>query len=229
MLVWGSKEVDARIVYPTEPSVGFVERNGGNNGGGFGNDLAGWTEMENPFLFASASWNGFSGEAWLRKPEWKMPDLMRPVRARYLAYEDADELMPFEPTTRNFALVDRRGPRAVFQAPEEPASERQRKSELKLEGFGSRKLATRIPLPELFHDDVLDDSVVEVLVGHDGLVISARVIDNSGSAKADAEALSLAKTARFMPSRNGGEYPATGKLIFDWFALNLGDTNNVKR
>jgi TonB family protein len=84
-------------------------------------------------------------------------------------------------------------------------------------------------LPLQYHNDVLSPTVVEAMIDRDGLVISARLIENSGSPKADAEALALARRARFAPSRSGENIPDSGKLIFEWFALNLGDTNNVKR
>jgi TonB family protein len=84
-------------------------------------------------------------------------------------------------------------------------------------------------VPLQHHNDVLSPTVVEAMIDRDGLVISARLIENSGSAKADADAMALARRARFAP-KNSGEYiPDSGKLIFEWFALNLGDTNNVKR
>ncbi len=220
VLVWGSRGVESRSVYPAEPQLSFGERQD-----------EGWAadDVENPFLFASASWNGFSGEAWLRKPDWEPPALLRPVRERYLGMEETGDLMRSEAGERNFTLVERRRPRAVFAFPEAPPRADGRKSELKLEGFANRPLVAGIALPEQFHSDVLEDSVVEVLLGRDGLVISARVIENSGSPKADADALGLAKEARFAPVKNGEESPVIGKLIFSWFALNLGDTNNVKR
>jgi TonB family protein len=86
-----------------------------------------------------------------------------------------------------------------------------------------------LALPVQYHGDVLSSTVVEAMVGRDGLVISARVINNSGSGRADADALALARRARFNPVNSAENVPVVGKLIFEWFALSLADTNSVKR
>jgi TonB family protein len=90
-------------------------------------------------------------------------------------------------------------------------------------------LAAPLTLPVQYHTDVLSSTVVEAMVGRDGLVISARVIENSGSARADAEALGLARKARFSPVNTAENVPVVGKLIFEWFALSLSHTNSVTR
>jgi hypothetical protein len=215
-VIWGSKTGETEVVYPREPKVGFAEAR---------DEVV---ELENPFLFASANWNGFSGEAWLRKPAWEPPAPLRRVPARFLRFEEAREIGE-DAVEENVAFVEGRKPRAVFPPPPEVEQPEGRRAELKVEGFGERRLKGSVELPEQYHNDVLTSSVVEALVGRDGLVISARVIEGSGSAKADGDALALAKRAVFAPVKNGEAEPQTGKLIFEWFALDLSRTNNVKR
>lgn len=214
------KQVRARTVYPDEPKVAFAAP------GRIDPELL---ELEDPFLFASASWNGFSGEAWLRPAQWTAPETGRRMEPKFLQLSEARKINPREGAERSFTFVQRRRSRAVFPDFEVSARPLNEASELKLSGFQDRMLAAPLPLPVQYHGDVVSSTEVEALVDRDGLVISARVIENSGSPKADADALSLARRARFTPSKSGENLPELGKLIFEWFALDLGHTNNVKR
>lgn len=222
LLIWGSqKQLRVREIYPAEPKMTFAPPMRAFD--------PEWLELHNPFLFAAASWNGFSGEAWLEQPRWEIPGPTMRSRPAYLALAEAREMNPRQDGRREFALVDGRRNAAVFPKLEVPETQADYRSELSLSGFGGRRLAAPLPLPVQYHGDVLASTVVEAMIDRDGLVITARVIENSGSARADADALVLAKRARFTPSRLGKNVPEVGKLIFEWFALNLGDTNNVKR
>jgi hypothetical protein len=219
LLIWGSqKQMAARESYPTEPKVAFAT-------GGINRE---WLEMENPFLFAAASRNGFSGEAWLRQPKWQAPEPRRRDEPKFLQVAQAQKIEPRAQEEQAFALVQRhRVSAALPEPPEAPVAAPE--SKLKLTAFGGRTLAAPMVLPLQHHNDVLSPTVVEAMIDGDGLVISARLIENSGSAKADVDAMALARRARFAPARKGENIPDSGKLIFEWFALNLGDTNNVKR
>ena len=222
LFVWASqKGVQKRAVYPSEPRISF---------GAPATVLKrGFLEMENPFLFAAASRQGFSGEAWLRAPEWPLPKVGRPVEPDYLELGEAREVNRELDGNRSFALVPARRTGAQLPQPEESHQSAVRSSELRLEGFPGRTLATPLALPVQYHTDVLASTVVEAMVGRDGFVISARIIENSGSAKADAEALALTSRARLTPVNIGENVPVVGELIFEWFALNLGHTNSVVR
>lgn len=188
-----------------------------------------WLELENPFLFAGASRNGFSGEAWLRKPDWTIPEPRLTPRPEYLAL--AHVRKSAAPSRENAASprVHRAHTGALLPAPPPPPPAPPQTTGLKLSGFGGRVLATPLPLPVQVHSDVLANSVVEAIIDRDGLVISARLIENSGSAKADSDALALTDRARFAPINSSQNLPVVGKLIFEWFTLHLSDTNNVKR
>lgn len=220
LLIWGSqKQIASRENYPKEPKVALTISSDKTD--------REWLEMENPFLFAAASHNGFSGEAWLRQPKWQAPEPKPRDQPKFLQVAEAQKIVPRQ-GEQGFALVQRHRITAELPKPP-PARIPAPESKLNLAAFGGRPLATPMTLPLQYHNDVLSPTVVEAMIDRDGLVISARLIENSGSPKADAEALALARQARFAPARSGGNVPDSGKLIFEWFALNLGDTNNVKR
>lgn len=223
LMIWGSqKRLTERTVYPAEPKVVFAPPAGKLN--------RDWLELENPFLFAAASGNGFSGEAWLRKPEWEVPEPKRRMAPAFLQLADARKVKGSQERLPEFAFARQRRATAVLPKLEiSTREETKRQSELELAGFSGRELATPLPLPMQFHSDVLDETIVEAIVGRDGLVISARLLENCGSARVDHEALALAKRARFLPAKSKENVLEVGKLIFRWHTLHLSDTNNVKR
>lgn len=217
MLFWGSRgKVMVREIYPRETKVALPE----------GSRKSDWVDaqaqIEDPFLFAAASWNGFSSEAWLRKPEWKAPETGGRLAPRFLSFPEARKASPVVAASEAFAFLERQKPKAAFPEPREtprPA----RGSELRV--VGPRSLMNALAIPPQFHTDVLSNTVVEALVSVDGLVISSRVVENSGSARADADALALTRSARFSPKSGENQAPDRGKLIFRWHALDLSATN----
>ena len=221
LFIWTSqKEIRIRSVYPAEPEVSFTART---------NLQGGLLEMENPFLFAAASRRGFSGEAWLREAEWPLPAVGRPVKLGYLELAEARKVGAEKDADESFAFTAARRATAQLPRPEESAQKQMGSSELRLDGFNGRTLAAPLALPVQYHTDVLSSTVVQAMVGGDGLVISARVIENSGSPRADAEALALTRKVRFNPANIDENVPVVGELIFEWFALSLSHTNSVTR
>jgi TonB family protein len=102
-------------------------------------------------------------------------------------------------------------------------------STLALEGDAqARGLLEKIDLPPQSHSDILESSVVQVLIDRDGMVVSARLLESSGSRKADQDAVALASKARFAPSITDFDGPSApisfGKLIFNWIALTSPST-----
>jgi TonB family protein len=222
LLLWASKrDLPSQKIYPAEPQVALAERMQSKNYESL--------ELENPFLFAAASQNGFSSEAWLRQPTWQLPEPRNRARPDFLQLADAREMSPTKENEREFSLIPTRRSAAVFPIQEIPSNAPTFASELSMEGFRGRKLAVPIALPVQQHSDVLSSTVVEALIDRDGLVISVRILENSGSARADGDALALARRARFKPSKSAENVPEMGKLIFEWVAVSLSDTNNVKR
>lgn len=222
VFIWASqKQVSARNLYPAEPKVAFAPPPTASD--------REWLELENPFLFVSASRKGFSGEAWLRHPKWTVPEPRQRPAASFLKLAEAKVLNPRIDSGQPFAVVQRHLTTPLFTAPDLPSPRPTQVSDLQVQGFGGRSLTAPLPLPVQYHSDVLSSTVVEAIIDRDGVVISARVIQNSGSAKADADAFSLARRTRFTPAKSGENMPQVGKLIFQWFTLELGHTNNVKR
>ena len=221
VFIWASqKQVGARKIYPAEPRIAFAPPPVASD--------REWLEMENPFLFVSASRHGFSGEAWLRQPKWTVPEpRQRPARS-FLKLAEARVLNRRIDSDRSFTSVQRHQTTPLVAAPNLPPHA-PHASELQVKGFEGRSLAAPLPLPVQYHSDVLSSSVVEAIIDRDGLVISARVIQSSGSPRADADALTLCRRARFTPAKSGENLAQAGKLIFQWFTLELGHTNNVKR
>ena len=210
LLLASQQRLAVRKIYPGEPVITAAAAI----------ESGAWEDIDNPFLFASAGWNGFSAEGWLHKPAWAAPEVVSSIPIHFQKLTEAHRAWTFEQAHQPFSLVSQRLPGASFPVPPEPRAP-ERNSELRVEGLPERRLLSPLPLPLEFHTDVLSNSVVEALIGADGLVISARVVENSGSPKADSDALSLAFRARFTPKLGTNRIPDLGKLIFEWFALDL--------
>jgi TonB family protein len=188
-------------------------------------------ELEDPMLFAAAHPHGFSGVAWVKKPQRNYALQTRLPAQTYL--DTRAGLGIFSSQSESHSLPSPSLPRARITAP--PLSVAQPApsgaSELRIEGpLSSRKLLSGVQLPVQRHNDAVGSTVVETGVSPEGTVLSARVITPSGSKKADQDALAITRTLRFQPV--AGIIPAAsegkftwGKLIFDWFALDLAGTN----
>src|SRR5690349_1964204 len=74
LLLGSQKRAMPRQIYPAEPVVTLPGRSSAPE----------WIALENPFLFAAATWNGFSSEAWLKNPEWQAPKIGNPDPIRFL-------------------------------------------------------------------------------------------------------------------------------------------------
>jgi len=202
-------------------------------------DWPGWLLLENPMLFAEPSWQGFSGQAWMAKPAWRPPNFDELPPAQFLRWDEARSVAgrSAQPLPVFAALPSRRPapkPFSLSNLPAPPLSSA--RTLVQAEGFHGRALAAPLPVPLQPQPDALGRCVVEAIVDETGVVLSARVIESSSSAPADRDAVRLARTARF--ERDSGfaarlaEGPpglALGKLIFQWGALDLAQTNNVQR
>jgi TonB family protein len=187
--------------------------------------------LDDPLLFASADWNGFSGTAWMRLHSASNIFEEELPQPGFLTYEEAWRQFRTPLPDRVAARIDYHlepRPLAVPEINSVPASS------VRLEGGAAkRKLSQPLPLPPQYYNDVLGSSEVQVLIDPDGLVISARLLESSGLRKADQDAVQLAREARFSPlpeaSADEKPEPEFGKLIFNWFALDFSSTNAVKR
>lgn len=193
-----------------------------------------WLALTDPTLFAQGHPHGFSGASWMKsvfpftnpQPEWTEAPRFLALNAHQLGAEFRRFIQTNLPPTPVFVLKPTPAP-ASAAPPGLPATSR-RPSTLRIEGA----LATRAwldppPLPAQQADDLLTNSVVQVLVNGDGHVLSEVLLSGSGLPTADALALTLARKARFapLPRTDGGRTAAlalvSGLLIFEWQTLPL--------
>lgn len=219
-LLWLSTPVMARTIYPKTPQFSL------------GEPLSPPAEMkESAYLFAAATKHGFSGEAWLVKPEQPLVAGEILPKPAFISFREARGLT----TEPRLELAHLSLPFRAAPGPERvDSSSTPLKSTVEIDGdLAGRGLASPIELPVQYNNDVIGSSVVEVGAMPDGLVISARLISSSRLKKADQDALALARAARFQPLVSGSEQSpenlAWGKLIFRWVALDFSTTNTVVR
>jgi len=188
-----------------------------------------------PAIFALPSLEGFSGSGWLtfHEPDYKPEKWTEPPLFFTL---DPDELATFAATLPATNLIrsgagTRLLPPAVDLIPV-PALPVAEGSALQLEGsLRERRLLKQPSLPAWQADDLLTNStVLELLVGKDGRVLTARLLLSSGLKAADDYALELAAGASFEPvppGRDRGSENTFGRVILHWQTLPQGPTNSI--
>ena len=206
--------------------------------------LAGSREVDtpgvrNPTLLVLPSRDGFSGKAWL-EPD-PVADPARPWT------EPARPLPPdveqFGGTLHEFSrgnLFQRidvaRKPQPSI--PEYLPIETVAQSTYRIEGDAARRrLLSNFKLESKPAAEILSNSVVQIAVDPAGNVFSAVLLGDGkcGSPEADADALALARSARFEPVvRDGPDRPVSlrptldwGLIVFHWNTVPLPSTNAV--
>lgn len=193
--------------------------------------------VENPTLLVLANRNGFSGNAWLQTESVRDPS--RPW---------TEPPRPLPPSVDQFGgpldeFVRTRLSQRMDVARKPPPSigeyfpmETLALSTFSVEGeVAQRRLLSEFKLESKPSEKVLTNSVVQIAVDPGGNVFSAVLLVKCGSAEADADALSLARSAHFSPIiRDGpGRSPALrpnldwGRFIFRWNTLPMLATNTV--
>lgn len=194
--------------------------------------LAEWLELEDPMLLASPNWHGVSGLAWMRKPPVEFA-LHRDFPAvRYLPFRETSRWNPARETTPPDRPFPTFRPNPGPTLPVLPPPSLPPGSKLRIEGFADRGPLALPSLPPEYYNDAVGATVVEAGIDPYGVILSARVIDSSGSKKADSDALGITRGLRFEPLRSFREAAPEivwGKLIFQWHALDLTRTNAVQR
>jgi hypothetical protein len=95
-------------------------------------------------------------------------------------------------------------------------------STLRLEGdLAQRRWLAAPQLPSWISDDVLQPSIVQVLVDTRGDVVSGVLLGASGLDDADQKALGIARGLHFVRASQ----PTFGRMIFDWRTLPAPATN----
>src|SRR5204863_6402619 len=94
-------------------------------------------------------------------------------------------------------------------------------SELRIEGPGTpRALAAKIELRSWPQEEVLSNSVVQVVVDRAGNTLSARLLESSGSKVVDSYALQRASAARFQPEPEAAVLSSRfQRLVFQWHTI----------
>jgi TonB family protein len=210
--------------YPSSPSVTMV------TGESVSPELAGaLDEYEDPTLFASAHLHGFSSLVWLGKPLHDY-DILGPAQPpRLLAFNEALEIQARARSDKQRPSIFRSVKKysVPLEKPELIGSARPPRSELRIQGLLAKRTLLKEPvLPPEYFNDALANTIIEAGVDRDGLVLSARLLSSSGFKQADQDALSIVKKLRFSPEdQNSGAGLTWGRLIFDWFGLELASTN----
>jgi TonB family protein len=199
--------------------------------------------LTDPTLFALPHRQGFAGSAWLAGPppptrtfEWSEEPRFLLLATQQMG-ATFEYLSPAE--ARSSGSSPSRPPPEPTLVGAGPPSSAQAKSLLRLGGaLGGRSLIAPIELPPQHYNDLLNPSVIQVVVNPEGQPVFVPVLlSSSGSPKADEIALRLARTARFNPVATGGpEEPANpmshlvwGRMIFEWQTLPPPTTNAVSK
>ncbi|HRY49754.1 MAG TPA: energy transducer TonB [Candidatus Paceibacterota bacterium] len=189
-----------------------------------------------PFLFASAHPQGFSGSAWLRPrhiplefQDWTEPDYwLAPdfVRSLFIQPETTAQ-----PASSTLAIVDKFPPATGrIREHTEPLPLR---SVLRTDGI--LRLCQEFPpdlLPVWTNQTTLQPTVIEIVANPEGEIISRRVLESSGLQAADQEATRLLKSLRIQtppspstPEAASRQTTTLGRFIFDWAVIAPASTN----
>jgi len=194
--------------------------------------LAAFSELTDPSVFALPSLEGFSKTGWLTykpvpdelaespgKPKWLQPD-PEALGTELAAYVASNSPPPLR-------IGDGSLPEIVGFQPRPSAEMEFPNSELRIAGaLARRKLLVTPELPAWPYTEVLTNSVVELFVDAEGGPISAALISSSGLKEADKHALAVAKRLRFRPDR-AREALTSGTASFIWRTLPPGAATNI--
>ena len=194
--------------------------------------LAAFSELSDPSVFALPSLDGFSRAGWLTykpvpdefaeapdEPKWLQVDPAALGRD-LAAYVATNALPPIRVGDESMPEIAGLQPR--------PSTEMEfPKSELRIAGaLARRKLLAPAELPSWPHTDVLTNSIVHLFVDAEGAPISAALVSGSGSKEADNYALAVSKRLRFRPDR-ARETVSSGTANFLWHTLPPGAATNI--
>lgn len=198
-------------------------------------ELADKIGLNDPTLFALASMQGFSGDAWLKTTPMEHQLIDWNDGERWLSPSMASFGADFEEYVRNNAITHR-------QPPEKPAPDMgeiadeippiPKASWISMTGeLNQRQLMTPLQPPALPGSDILANTVVRLVVDAEGQTISAVFFSTNGFPAADGKALELARSARFKPLKSTDSERSAdmswGLMVFHWKTLPLVSTNQT--
>jgi len=189
--------------------------------------------LADPTIFALPHPLGFAAASWLELPQvefapfrWSEPAQLLTLKAEQLGK-----------TFLNFVQTNAIG-RLTFESlapPEatplnapEPTTTLRQHSSAQVRGDLAHRNWLNAPavLQSWPAADLLTNSVVRVLAGPDGQVISGVLLPpGSGSKLADDQALAVAGAARFAPGASPPGKLTVGSIVFAWHTVPLPDTN----
>ena len=209
--------------------------------------IAALPTLDDPTLFALPSVHGFSGKAWLRLPlldyrlsEWSEPPTYLALNRDHLAqrsFANTNELPPVTLIAKPIADL------LTLQLAIPPVNVRTA-STLHIEGtLRNWRLVEPLRLPSWPHEDLLADTVVQLVVNERGETISTVLLASSTSRNADDFALQFAASARFEPLAGGPKSASadksgsedaratrrysSGRFVFQWHTVPLPETNTA--
>jgi len=194
--------------------------------------------LTDPTLFALPHRESFSGPAWVtiharpaqpfvwtEPPSWLSLAVAHLGPPRHMTpLEDLADFAPIQPPPQP----------ALFLPIEEKSTAFPDHSTWWVTGeLAGRRLLTPLELPPQHYSDVLTNSVVQVVVGPEGVpLFPPTLLSRSGKPEADAYALEKSGAARFEPL---GSFDSTttnlvahlmwGQIVFAWHTLPLPATN----
>jgi hypothetical protein len=194
--------------------------------------LAAFSELSDPAVFALPSPEGFSRAGWLTYKLLSDEFAETPEEPKWLQVDTEGlgrNLSDFLATnaTPPIRIADESMPELVGLQPRPSAEMEFPQSELRIGGgLAQRKLMTPLTPPAWPHTDILTNSVVHLLVGADGAPVSTALVWGSGSKEADNYALAATKRLRFKPERSR-ESVTSGTASFLWQTLPPRPATNI--
>jgi TonB family protein len=195
-------------------------------------------ELTDPTLFVLPHWQGFSGLAWLESPPLPNQPFSWSEPPNLLALDEEDLGATFHQFIQtNLPLVFSpiaQAPPGLTQPNVAESAGLPDRSTLRLSAsLAGRHLHQTPELPSFPHNDLLTNSVVQLLVDAQGNPLSFTLLSASGSAAADQLALETARAAKFDSISRGGPERSTnplagltwGEMVFEWRTAPMVQTN----
>ena len=197
--------------------------------------------LTDPTLFALPHVESFSGLAWMQVPPRKFPSFQWTEAPRWLPLPTQELGAAFSRFIKTNAFsrletMTESRPELIIPEPLTSSGASRRASRLELQDeLAQRPLLTKIELPTWPFNDLLTNTVVQLLVDASGRPVSPTLLTSSGLREADQFALDKARAARFQPLQPLPVEPGLarsrptahltwGKMVFEWHTVAI-ETN----
>jgi hypothetical protein len=196
--------------------------------------LADMPTLDDPTLFALPSIYGFSGKAWLRFPlldyemsHWTEPPPYLVLNPDQLGSTFSSFAATNEPPAVEF-VAKPVADLLTLQLSIPPLNLRTA-SECRVEGsLKNRRLLDPPKLPSWPQEELLANTVVQLLVNQLGDTLSTALLASSTSKTADEYALKSARSVRFEPVNSSSQSGySSGRLVFQWHTIPMPETNTA--